>query len=84
MANPFDKYDQQESNPFDRFDKEVEAKPSNPFDKFDVKDDPSVGDIAKGLAAEVAIGESAKYAGAKSGARRGPYGALVGYVVGGI
>lgn len=85
MANPFDKYDQQQSNPFDRFDNNVEAKPANPFDKFDVKDDPSVGDIAKGLTAEVLIGEGAKYAGAAAGTAILPgVGTAIGYVLAGI
>lgn len=34
MANPFDQFDQPESNPFDRFDASASAG-SNPFDQFD-------------------------------------------------
>jgi hypothetical protein len=46
---------------------------------------PTVGEIGTGLAAEVAIGEGAKYTGALAGASiAGPAGALGGYIVGGI
>ena len=46
---------------------------------------PSLGQIGTGLVAEVAIGESAKFAGATAGALvGGPAGALIGYVSGGI
>jgi len=47
-------------------------------------DDPSGGDMAKGLAAEVAIAEGLKYTGATAGAAAGPVGATVGYISGAI
>ena len=46
---------------------------------------PSLGDIGKGLGAEIAIGESAKLTGTTAGAFvGGPIGAAIGYLVGGI
>ena len=46
---------------------------------------PSLGDIGKGLGAEIAIGESAKLTGTTAGAfMGGPIGAAIGYLVGGI
>ena len=54
--------------------------------KKDIEEEgPTVGEIGTGLAAEVAIGEGAKYTGALAGASiAGPAGALGGYIVGGI
>ena len=55
---------------------------------LDIPDDksgPSLGDIGKGLAAELAIGESAKFAATSAGAAvGGPIGALVGYLAGAV
>ena len=88
MANPFDRFDTVQNpssgfnamqNPFDRFD-----APQNPFDTFDDEEGPGVGRVASGLLAEIAIAESLKYKAAKTGAKRGPYGAIQGYIAGGI
>ena len=55
-------------------------------DIFDtINQEPSVGEIGTGLAAEVAIGEGTKYSATLAGAALGgPVGALGGYVIGGI
>jgi hypothetical protein len=91
MANPFDRFDTVQNpysgfnsmqNPFDRFD-----APQNPFDAFDDDEEeegPGIGQVASGLLAEIAIAESLKYKAAKTGAKRGPYGAFQGYIAGGI
>lgn len=93
MANPFDKYDQEQSNPFDRFDQPEESQgASNPFDKFD-KDDPSLGRTAAGLGTEIAVGEAGRLGSAAAGAAIGTFiapgvgtaiGGGVGYVLGGL
>jgi len=51
-------------------------------DKVDLG--PGLGKVGTGLAAEVAIGEGAKLAGASAGALLGPVGAGIGYVAGGL
>ena len=55
-------------------------------DIFDtINQEPSIGEIGTGLAAEVAIGEGTKYSATLAGAALGgPVGALGGYVIGGI
>jgi hypothetical protein len=60
----------------------TETKPGKV--RFIEEDEPGLGKIGTGLAAEVAIGEGAKLAGASAGALLGPVGAGIGYVVGGI
>ena len=47
-------------------------------------DAPSLGEIGKGLAAEIAVAEGLKYAGATAGALGGPVGVAAGYVAGAI
>jgi hypothetical protein len=47
-------------------------------------DAPSLGEIGKGLVAEIAVAEGLKYAGATAGALGGPVGVAVGYVTGAI
>jgi hypothetical protein len=89
MSNIFDRLASEESgNIFDRV-KTIDSKPKNIFDRIsqqqEVKQEPSLGDIGKGLTAEIAIGESAKLAGTTAGAAvAGPIGALVGYLAGGV
>ena len=48
------------------------------------KEQPSTGDIAKGIGAELLIGESAKYAGATIGSAVPIIGTAAGYITGGI
>ena len=63
----------------------LEEEPKKSRVKFLEEESPTVGEIGTGLAAEVAIGEGAKYTGALAGASiAGPAGALGGYIVGGI
>lgn len=51
----------------------------------ELESQPSLGDIGKGLTAEIAIGESAKLAGTTAGATiGGPIGAIIGYLAGGV
>ena len=51
----------------------------------ELESQPSLGDIGKGLTAEIAIGESAKLAGTTAGAAiGGPVGAIIGYLAGGV
>jgi hypothetical protein len=47
-------------------------------------DAPSLGEIGKGLAAEIAVAEGLKYAGATAGALGGPVGVAVGYITGAV
>ena len=55
------------------------------FPEGEPKSGPSLGSIGKGLVAEIAIGESAKYAGTTAGAAvGGPIGAIVGYLSGAV
>jgi len=49
-----------------------------------IGEDPTLGQIGTGLAAEIALAEGAKFAGAAAGAALGPVGAGVGYLAGGL
>ena len=64
--------------------KELGAYKQLTTDVVTPSDEPSLGEIGKGLAAEIAVAEGLKYAGATAGALGGPVGVAVGYVTGAI
>ena len=78
MADIFDTLASEKSDVFDDIASERDI-----FDTIN-EEGPGVGRVASGLLAEIAIAESLKYKAAKTGAKRGPYGAIQGYIAGGI
>lgn len=64
--------------------KSIGAFKTEPTTAVTPSDEPSLGEIGKGLAAEIAVAEGLKYAGATAGALGGPVGVAVGYVTGAI
>lgn len=70
------------SQPFE-VEGEVAFDPSQPFD-VEREDDPTIGETAAGLVAEIAIASGLKYAGATAGAAGGIPGAALGYIGGAI
>jgi len=89
MADIFDRLDSEKSGDvFDRLSA-VDSKPKDIFDRIsqtdEVKEEPSLGDIGKGLVAEVALGEGLKYGLTTAGALIGGLpGAAIGYGVGAL